>query len=139
VEGYEGTEVIVGYQNRIVSLINVEQARLKVLRYLLLVRIRLDLIHFLDLLLLGTSLNLVALIPLFKLLNLLFVKLFLRFLSLLIIDSLLNILGTKTRRLNPTLIDIPTHIRRVLTGHRLTLLIIFGPLHFLVAFLIALR
>jgi len=136
-ERNESTCVIVGHQNSVVSLVNVKQARLKILRDLYLIRIRLNFIHFLDLLLFSSALNLVAFIPFLKLLDLLVMKFLLRSLALLVINSLLNILRAETRGLNPTLVHVPAHIGRVFAD-RLALFVI-GSLHFLVSLFVTLR
>lgn len=91
-EGHEGSCVVVRNQYGVVSLVDIEEAGLKVLRDLLLIRIRLELIHLLDLFLFGSTLDFVAFISLSELLDLLLVKFILDLLALLQINSLLNIL-----------------------------------------------
>jgi len=91
-EWNESPSVIIRDKNSVMSLVDVKQARLEIFGDLFLVIIGLDLIHLLYFLFFRSALNLVALIPLFEFLDLLFMKLLLRFLALLIINSLLNIL-----------------------------------------------
>jgi hypothetical protein len=136
-EGNEGTGIVVRYQNGVVWLVHVEETGFQVLGHLLLVLIRLDLVHLLDLFLLCSTLNLVSLIALSELLNLPLMQLLLRFLALLIINSLLDVLLTESAGLNTALINVSGHVSGILTAYGLAFLVI-SSFHLLIAFFITL-
>ena len=110
VERHEDSLGVVRHEHSVVHLVDINETGLEVLGELPLIVVCLDVLHLLDLLLLGATLNLSAVPPLPELLDLAILQFTLRLLPRLLLLLYLEVLGAQTSRLDLVGVDVAAHV-----------------------------
>lgn len=129
-EGDEDALGVVRHKNRVVHLVDINEAGFKVLGKLSLTGVRLHVLHLLDLFFLGPALYLAAIPALPKLLDLALLQLGLRLLARLLLALYFEVLGAQPRRFDLACVDMSRHAHRIV----LTRLRLAAVVHALVLF-----